>query len=34
MTADFPIGTSNIAAAENSVVTVHSGGVLVIVNHL
>lgn len=34
MTADFPIGTSNIAIVENSVVTVHNGGVLVIVNHL
>ncbi len=34
MTADFPIGTSNIATADTSVVTVHSGGVLVIVNRL
>lgn len=34
MTADFPIGTSNIATADTSVVTVHSGGALVIVNHL
>lgn len=34
MTADFPIGTSNIATSEKSVVTVHSGGVLVIINHL
>ncbi|MEE0059985.1 MAG: thiamine diphosphokinase [Acutalibacteraceae bacterium] len=33
MTADFPIGTSNIATADTSTVTVHNGGVLVIVNH-
>lgn len=33
MTADFPIGTSNIAVADTSIVTVHSGGVLIIVNH-
>lgn len=34
MTSDFPIGTSNIATVENSVVKVHNGGVLVIINHL
>lgn len=34
MTADFPIGTSNIATAESSAIKVHSGGVLVIVNYL
>ena len=33
MTADFPIGTSNIATAKTSTVTVHNGGVLVIINH-
>lgn len=34
MTSDFPIGTSNIATADTSVITVHSGGALVIVNRL
>ncbi len=33
MTADFPIGTSNIAITNTSTVTVQDGGVLVIVNH-
>ena len=34
MTADFPIGTSNIATSESSTIKVYSGGVLVIVNYL
>ena len=34
MTSDFPIGNSNIATSKASTITVHSGGVLVIINHL
>lgn len=31
MSSDFPIGVSNIAESDNSTVTVHNGGVLIIV---
>lgn len=34
MTSDFPIGISNIATDESSVITMHNGGVLVMVNNL
>lgn len=33
MPSDFPIGVSNIAISEKSTVTVHSGGVLVMINN-
>lgn len=34
MTSEFPIGTSNIVTNETATINVHSGGVLVIINHL
>ena len=34
MTSDFPIGISNIATDETSIVTVYNGGVLIMVNSL